>query len=291
MQVEQALGELGHLADAAGDGDARHGMRAQIFQHAADEIAHVDQRGLGQVVQFLDCGLGCRAGRAGDLREARGASDIDAAMDRMDPSRAGIGHDDAGGAEDRQSADDAEPSVEGLGRERFAAGNGDLDLDIAGVAVGRRNLRDGLAQHLARHGIDGGLAGRNGKAGPRDHAHAFAGTKAHAASGRGAPNGGEDQRAVGDVGVVAGVLDHACRRRAIAHRCGGEREGRMLAPRQGHLDRIGKLPGQKRLIGRLGGRGGAGSGGPAIAERAVFRCHAPRYSADEEPRHGLRQAA
>ena len=44
MQVEQALRELGHLAEAAGDGDARHRVRAQIFQHAADEIAHVDQR-------------------------------------------------------------------------------------------------------------------------------------------------------------------------------------------------------------------------------------------------------
>ena len=110
----------------------------------------------------------------------------------------------------------------------------------------RRDLRDGLAQHLARHGIDGRLAGRNGKAGPRHHADAFAGTEAHAASGRGAANRGEDQRAVGDVGIVAGVLDHAGRRRAIAHRCGGEREGRMLPARQGHLDRIGKFPGQKR---------------------------------------------
>jgi hypothetical protein len=30
MQIEQALGELGHLADTAGDGDARHGMGAPI---------------------------------------------------------------------------------------------------------------------------------------------------------------------------------------------------------------------------------------------------------------------
>ena len=41
----------------------------------------------------------------------------------------------------------------------------------------------------------------------------------------------------------------------------------------------GNSPGQQRLIGRLGGRRGAGAGGPAIAERAVVGCHVPRYSA------------
>ena len=290
MQVEQALGELGHLADAAGDGDALHGMGAQIFEHAADEIAHVDQRDLGQVVQFLDGRFGRRAGRAGDLREARRAGDIDAAINRMDPGRAGIGHDDAGGAEDRQSADDAEPPVEGLGGQRLAAGNGDLDLDIAGIAVGRGNLGDSIAQHLARHGVNGGLAGRNGKARARHRAHAFAGTEADAASRRGAADRGEDQCPVGDIRVVAGILHHAGRRPAVAKRRGGERESRMLPARQCHLDRIGKLPGQQRLIGRLGGSGGAGAGGPAITERSICGCHAPRYSADQPPRHGRRHA-
>ena len=54
MKIEHALRELGDLGDAAGDGDARHGMGAQIFQHAADEIAHVEQRGLWQIVERLD---------------------------------------------------------------------------------------------------------------------------------------------------------------------------------------------------------------------------------------------
>ena len=210
-------------------------------------------------------------------------------MDRMDPGRAGIGHDDAGGAEDRQSADDAEPPVEGLGGQRLAAGNGDLDLDVAGIAVGGGNLGNGFAQHLARHGVDGGLARRNGKARPRHRAHAFAGTEADAASARGAADRGEDQRPVGDVGIVAGILHHAGRRRAVAQRRGGQREGRMLPARQGHLDRIGKLAGQQRLIGRLGGRRGAGAGGPAVAERAVVGCHAPRYSADNPFRHCRRR--
>ena len=58
MKIEHALRELGDLGDAAGDGDARHGMGAQIFERAADEIAHVEQRRLGQIVERLDRRLG-----------------------------------------------------------------------------------------------------------------------------------------------------------------------------------------------------------------------------------------
>ena len=70
MQVEQALPELGHLGEAAGDGDLRNGMAAQIFQHAAGEIAHVDaapsragRRGLHRL-------LGGAARRARDMSRA-----------------------------------------------------------------------------------------------------------------------------------------------------------------------------------------------------------------------------
>ena len=60
VQIGQALRQLGHLGDAAGDGDARHRMAAQIFQHAADEVAHVDQRDLRQIVELLRARLGTR---------------------------------------------------------------------------------------------------------------------------------------------------------------------------------------------------------------------------------------
>ena len=144
----------------------RHRVAAQIFQHAAGEIAHVDQ------------GLS-RAGRRAPARafsevepvapatwvEAAGAGDIDAAMDRVDPGRAGIGNDHARGAEDRQPADDAEPRIERLLRNRLAARNGDLDLDIRRVPPTLRAASSmAVADHLARHRIDGRLARRQGQA-------------------------------------------------------------------------------------------------------------------------------
>jgi cobalt-precorrin-5B (C1)-methyltransferase len=59
------------------------------------------------------------------------AGDVDAAMDGMDPGRAGERHDHARRAEDREPADNAEAGVPGLACQRLPAGNGDLDFDVA----------------------------------------------------------------------------------------------------------------------------------------------------------------
>ena len=133
----------------------------------------------------------------------------------MDPGRARIRHDDAGGAEDRQAADDAEPAVERFCRQRFAAGNRNLDLGVGGAAGRGGDFGDGVADHAPRHRIDGGLARRHRQAGPRHRADAFAGAKRHAGARRAGAHRRDDQRAVGHVGIVAGVLDHAGRRRAF----------------------------------------------------------------------------
>ena len=77
MQIEPALRELRHFRDACGDGDAGNRMRAQIFDHAADEIAHVDQRVMRQIVEPAHGLFGCRAGGAGGMRQTRGARDVE----------------------------------------------------------------------------------------------------------------------------------------------------------------------------------------------------------------------
>ena len=117
-------------------------------------------------------------------------------------------------------------------------------------------------------GLMAGSPGGTGKARPRDRADALARAEDDAASRRAAAHRGEDQRAMGHVGIVAGVLDHPGRRRAVRLRGGGKREGGVAAPGQGHLDRIGKRAGQQRRVRRLGGRRSAGAGGPAAAERS-----------------------
>ena len=122
------------------------GWRRRYFSMPPTKVAHVDQRDLRQPVELLHGRFGTRAGGAGDVGETRGARDIDAGMNRMDPRRARIGHDDSGGAEDRQTADNAEPAVECFCRQRFTARNRDLDLGVGRAACRGRNFRDGVAR-------------------------------------------------------------------------------------------------------------------------------------------------
>ena len=123
-------GELRHLREAAGDGDTRHWMRPEIFQHPANEVAHVDERDIRQIVLMRNRRLGSRACCARDVCESSGTRDVDAAMDGVNPGRAGIRYDDPRSAEDRKAADHPKARVQRPLRDLLPAGNGDFDGDI-----------------------------------------------------------------------------------------------------------------------------------------------------------------
>ncbi len=288
MKVEPALRQLGHLRHAAGDGHACNRMRAQVFQHAADEIAHLDQGGFLQPVQLLHRQFGVAPGGAGDVVQADGAGDVYAAMDAVDPGGAGKRNDDAGGAEDRQAADDAEARVQRALRQGLAIGDGDFHDQVGIVVPGR--LGQGGADHLAWDGVDGGFARRDRQAGPCDRADAGTGAEQDAGAGRAAPEGGADQGAVRYVRVVAGVLHHACGRAAGSQAGFRQREGGVAAARQGDLDGIGERAAVERHAGGLGRRGGAGARGPATAKRTLI-LHGIFYIGTFRRCHGGRSAA
>ena len=287
MEIGEALRQLGHLGNAAGDGDARHRMAAHIFEHSADEISHVDQCDLRQAVKFLNRGFRTAAGRTGDVREAGGARHIDAAMNGVDPRRARIGHDDARRAEDRQAADDAETAVQRLRRQFHAARNRNFHVGVGGAAGHRRDFRDGVTDHTARHRIDGGLSGRQRQTGPRDGADALAGAKRDACTRRADAHRRHDQRTMSHIGIVAGILDHARSRGGSVHPRHGEREAGMFAARQRHLDRIGKIAGQQRGERGFRRRGRACPGGPASTQRPFLSLHAFSFSPGHPDRHPM----
>jgi hypothetical protein len=56
MQIERALGELGQLGEAAGNGQARHRMGAEILEQPTGKIPHVETGDVWKPVEFL-CGL------------------------------------------------------------------------------------------------------------------------------------------------------------------------------------------------------------------------------------------
>ena len=276
MEIELALGELGHFRRAAGDGDARDRMRAQIFQQAADEIAHVDQRVVGQPIELADGPLGRVAGRRADMLEAARARHVHAAMDRVNPGRARIGHDDAGGAEDRQAADDAEPPVGGAQGDFLSARHRDFDHGVGADAEPLGDFGEIGADHRARRRIDGGLAGRQRQAGPGHRADALAGLENDPRARRRQAHRRHDQRAVGDVGIVARVLDDGGAGEIVAQFMGREREFRPEALGQRDRNRVGKRARQQRLEGGARRAAGAGAGRPSAPQRRIGRSLAHR---------------
>ncbi len=160
---------------------------------------------LVQGVQLLRGDLGGVAGGAGDMGEPHGAGDVDAAMDGVNPGRAGIGMTMPGRSEDRDAAQNAEARVERALGHRLAAGHGDLDLDVGGLA-GR--LGDGPQQIILRGtGLMAGSPGGIGRPGRVTRPTPSPRAKVTPEPALAAPHSGGNQRAVGDVGIVAGVLD------------------------------------------------------------------------------------
>jgi hypothetical protein len=142
MQVHRPLRHLRELAEAAGHRHPVDRMGAKIFQHAADEVAHVDQCRIVQAVKPLDGGFRGRAGGPGHVAQPGGARHVDALMNGGNPRRARKRMHDPGGAEDRQTAEDAEARVPGFLRQRLSARHRNLDLHIAGRAMLGRKFGD-----------------------------------------------------------------------------------------------------------------------------------------------------
>ena len=95
VQVEPALCQLGHLGDAAGDGDARHRMaRADISAcRRRSRPSRSARRPAGRAAPAT-AASDVLPVAAGDVLDAHRARDVDAAMDAVDPRRAGVRHHD-----------------------------------------------------------------------------------------------------------------------------------------------------------------------------------------------------
>ena len=237
------VGELGQLADAAGDGQPRHRVAAQVLQHRAGEVAHVQQRVLGQAVERLR-----RSAR--DVQPVQPATWVcPAARATSMPRRIEsiqaeheYGTTTPGRAEDRQPAEDAQPRVPGAAgpaprrarprprrrrrRCRRAA--------AATAATCSRMIRRGT-------GLIAGSPTASGRPGLVTVPTPGPARKTTPLPGSPRRTVGRDQRAVGDVRVVAGVLDDAGGRRrrrpaprGPARRPGAGRWGRSICTGSGN---------------------------------------------------------
>ena len=129
--------------------------------------------------------------------------------------------------------------------------------------MGAGHLRDRLADHFARHRIYRGLSDGHGQAFAGDRADPVPGPERHPGTGRSFGNIDRNHRKMGDIRIVAGVLDDRGKGAGIGPSFTGKGKGRRFPLGQGDLHGIGKRAGQQRGIGGLGGRRRAGAGGPA----------------------------
>ncbi len=266
MEVEKALAEFDHFGEAAGYRHLGDVVRAQIFQHAAYKIAHLDQADIRQPMQRLDSGFRSRAGRSGDMGKPGRAGDIDPAMNRIDPRGAGKRHDNPCRAQDREAANNAEPPVERSLGDFFASWNRDFDGHVSDKTVHASHLADRGYDHPTGRRIDRRFSRGQGQARARNRPYSLSAVKRHTRSGRAVGHARDHQRAMRHVGIVARVLDDSRAREPLAKLLEGQRKRRPRAARQGDRHGTGKTAANERLIGRPRGGGGAGAGRPALAQ-------------------------
>jgi hypothetical protein len=118
---QHARGQLGELARHAGEDDVAEVVLGRLAQRGAGEVAHLHEAHLGQVREELHGALLSAAAGAQHHRVlALGGQHRDRLLHAGPPGRGGERPDDTGRAEDRDTADDAEPGVGGLARHPLA---------------------------------------------------------------------------------------------------------------------------------------------------------------------------
>jgi len=201
---------------------------------------------------------------------AIGVGHIDALVDGGDVGCAGEGPHDAAGTENRQPAKDAQARVHGLERQLLAALYVDRDFEAAAVGAVVGQLLQVLTDHAPRYRVDRRLAHGEHQPGAGDGTDTYACDKAYARFFLQAHLAVE-QRAMGDIGVVAGILECAgFGARALA---AAELQAHLhhLALGQGDAHGVSAHTGEQQARCRQAGGSGAAASGQAAAQwRRLF---------------------
>lgn len=279
--VQMALGQLDGLAYHDAQCDAGYAEVVGQLQRLADEVAVVHEGLWRQVgVVGTDEAFALGTGVDDDTRAARGTSHIHGLGDGVDEGFCREWFHDARSTDDGDAAHDAQARVESASGYFFTLGDGEDDFGPDGMlglfGQGGEQVTDAGSYHAAWRGVDGCLAHGGIQSGQGDTAHA---RPAVDVDGQGVGgvrlvrkmqhDAGFYRQAVGDVGVVARILDNAGRgadglsvgRDGAAARAGGD--GEYLAVGQHHRKFVG--PSLVAVVqgfpcGGYGSGGGAGTG-------------------------------
>ena len=127
-----------------------------------------------------------------------------------------------------------------------------------------------IADHLARHRVDRRFADAQHQPRPGHGADAGTGIEANARFTQ-QPHPRIEQRAVGHVGIVAGILDRPGLGAVVGQPAELQAHLHLFALGQDDLHRIGGQSAEQQARGREAGGGGAAAGGQAAAQgRGLF---------------------
>ena len=191
--------------------------------------------------------------------------DVDALVDRGDVRRAGERPDDAAGTQNRQATENAQSRIHGFQRQRFAALDVDRDLETAGITGFFSEQGQVIADHLARHRVDGRFAHGQHQPWPGHRADPQAGIEANARF-RHQPHLRIKQRTVGHVGIVAGILDRPGLGAVGGQPAELQTHLHLFAFGQDDLHGVHRDAAQQQACRRETGGGGAAAGGQPAAQ-------------------------
>ena len=267
---------FGKLADHSHMSRPPHFPQGAAFQGRAAENAGLDVSHIRQIQTLAGIFLAAGAGGQDQVGQGVGRRHINRQMDAGPPGGGGKGLHYAGAAQDGDAAQDAQAGISGFGGDFRAARHRQLHYKsaIGGQSLSRGRGGYGFGNHPPGDAGNGRFPHRYAGAGPGHRANALAANNADAAGGIGRiqRNGGADFRAVGNIRIIAAILDHGAGygipgRRPLA---ADYRKGYIIAHRQmdgygGH--RAAAEQGQGR---RFGGGGGAGAGSVAGPQPPPF---------------------
>ena len=248
--VQLSGSQLHGLAEHHTEGDTPDGEVRCHAQRSPHEVAVLYKSLRGQFgVERPQGVLALGTAAKYDARCPAGTGDLHAFAYALQESLLGVGLHDAGHPDNRYPAFNTQAGVEGAARQLRSASDADGDDVIARYVV---------PQHLSRAAVDGSFARRVVEAGQREASHSLAAPDFEVVGGLQA---GLHLRAVGHVGVVAGVLDAEGIVAGIAH---GYTNGLAVGQADGNFRR-----GSTRLQaaeGSHGSSGGAGARGQSAPE-------------------------
>jgi hypothetical protein len=227
---QMALRDFRELADHAADIDALDLMAHAAAQGVARELPHLNQGDIGQAECLLREAFAPPAGGDRKLAAAVRGGHVDRLLDARPPGGGREWVDNAGRAEDRDAAQDAEARVQCPLGKFVAPRHRDIDHRAAGRLQPCQFALHSADNHAPRDGIDGGTADLEAEPRKRDDADARSATQGHAGL-LAPPYGRDDLSAVRYVGVVASVLDDTAAHLSRTAYAGDDVEARLCAGR------------------------------------------------------------